>query len=285
MTQNDKNSDRQPSQLFYDALQESLGKIDLDFSQTEPSFKRDRAKTATAREESVADFLESFFPRDWSVKKGPIYDSIGNASDEVDCVLCVPQHPPCRTPKRDIILAEGVYAAVEVKPDISSLGVKGEFVRALRQGISVKKLQREVDLLPQRKQKTLPPGFHKIPYVIFSNKTASLKRTADYMLKYQEKNCLSPWDIPDIVVGYKTGIIFHAPEVSLSPYSTLFAKHGAESGDAYWLMPSKSDTLLAFLSLLYHFVFPQPIISEPILRKYLMPIIIPPGSGLLTPDK
>jgi hypothetical protein len=138
------------------ALRESLKGIDIKFQTAPLAFRKDKFQTGQSRELSVKEFLESFFPSGWSVKKGPIFDREGTTSDEVDCALCIPEHPPCLTSNRQLILAERVYAAIEVKPDLTSLGKKSEFRRALDQCDSVKKLKRVIPLAPSPVRTSCP---------------------------------------------------------------------------------------------------------------------------------
>lgn len=256
-----------------DAIIESVRDIEIRFDDTPESFRGDRAQTAGSRETSVKEFLKSYFPSNWSVKKGPIYDVDGNSSREVDCALCIPEHPPCTTPKRELILAEGVHFAIEVKPDISSLGPKSEIVRALQQAASVKALKREM-LLVNPARRAYPPETHKIPFAILASKTASLKGTAEFIDNYKQKESLTEWDLPDIVVGLEKGLIIHAPSVEYSVLRPFFEKGGVTSGEVYWLVPSPDEALPLFLSLIYSFSTPVPTVASPILQKYLLPLEI-----------
>lgn len=269
---------------IHDALRESVANFDICFKPTLPSFRRDRTQTAGAREQSVTGFLESYFPPNWSVKKGPIYDNHGNVSAEVDCALCVPEHPPCSTPNRDLILAEGVYAAIEVKPDIRSLTDESEFARSLKQAFSIKRLKRVIRLASPGNRKSWPDEMHRIPYIIFAERISDLKKSAEFLNSQKEKNSWNPWDLPDIVVGYKDGLIYHAPDVSLCSIAPLFKKHNFVAGEGYLSCPMAIDTLILFLSLLYSFISPQPQTCEPILKKYLFPLEIPAGMELFAVD-
>lgn len=273
------------SRPIHDALRESLDAIEIAFKPTLPSFKRDRFKTANSKEYSVDSFLEAYFPSNWSVKKGPIYDNHGNISDEVDCALCIPDHPPCETPKRDLILAEGVHAAVEVKPDINSFSEKGEFVRALKQSFSVKQLKRTLTLINRKIRDSWPDTAHRIPYIIFAKEMQDLEKTAHFMTEQKLKNNWSPWDLPDIVLGYQTGLIYHAPEASICSITPFFERSGFVSGEGYLLFPTRKETLILFLTLLHTFVTPQPQASGLILRDYLFPMNIPPGMKLIKVDE
>lgn len=255
---------------IHDALREFLSEIDISFGPTLPSFKRDRFKTATGRERSIAEFLESYLPMDWSVKKGPIYDNYGGVSAEVDCTVCVPQHPPCRTPNRDVILAEGVQSAVEVKPDIRSLTTGGEFARSLHQAMTVKRLQRQVAYFS--KQPNWPKEAYRIPYVVFAREMSDLEKTADFMNDQKTANGWTPWDLPDMVVGYKDGILYHAAEASICSIAPQFKIGNYPSGEGYLIFDSGSETLILFLGLLFGFLCPQTQVNDMILKDYIWPL-------------
>ena len=163
--------------VILDAIKENLRHIKIIFEPTETSFTKDTKNTGDAKELSVKQFLESFLPESFQVKKGLIY-SLDDNSQEIDCVLLAPNHPRLVTPIREIILAEGVHAAIEVKPDISTLTEKSEFFRALGQVKSVKTLKREIAFLTTG----YVPSDHSIPTIIFSNKSRHLSDITDYMI-------------------------------------------------------------------------------------------------------
>src|ERR1039457_4927659 len=99
-------------------------------------------EVADFREPVVQGFVRKYFPFPYRVTKGKIRDSYGAVSASVDCVLCNPVHP--HTVEDDpnkfhLILADGVDAAVELKPDISRAKLLKE---ALEQSLSVKRLRR-----------------------------------------------------------------------------------------------------------------------------------------------
>jgi hypothetical protein len=96
---------------------------------------------ATFRETALQGILRNYFPFPFRVAKGGIVDSYGRKSASVDCILVNPLHPYTidRRENFKLIFAEGVNAAVEVKPDISQ---KDELYRGLEQGLTVKALRR-----------------------------------------------------------------------------------------------------------------------------------------------
>ena len=262
------------NRVIHDALRESIAGIELTFGPTLPSFKRDRFQTSSGREQSVAQFLESYFPSDWSVKKGPIFDIEGNASAEVDCVLCIPQHPPCRTPNRDIILADGVYAAVEVKPDITTLTENGELARSLKQANSVKQIKRKIKVSKvfSSHLESKPPEFHRIPYVVFSKDVSDPFKTVEFLDKMKEINSLNAWDLPDVIFGYRNWLIYHAPDVAICSINNYFNSHDCSSGEAYMVFHSGDDTIIYFLAILFSFILPRTQLNDFLLKDYLLPI-------------
>jgi hypothetical protein len=174
----------------------------------------------------------------------------------------------------------GVHAAVEVKPDLTSLGKQSEFRRVLDQCFAVKQLRRTIPLQDTARQSSWPVEVHRIPYVIFSKKIAKLDKAITFIDDYKNDSGKSPWDLPDIILGYDTGLIYHAPEASVCSIAPFFARSGFESGEAYLTVPLGADAIILFLSLLYGFIFPRPLLSTPILRELLLPISIPPGMEL-----
>ncbi|CAA9464993.1 MAG: hypothetical protein AVDCRST_MAG58-3341 [uncultured Rubrobacteraceae bacterium] len=76
---------------------------------------------ATFRETALQGIVSNYFPFPFRVAKGGIVDSYGRRSDSVDCILVNPMHPYTidRRENFKLIFADGVDAAIEVKPDIS----------------------------------------------------------------------------------------------------------------------------------------------------------------------
>jgi TDG/mug DNA glycosylase family protein len=99
-----------------------------------------------------------------------------------------------------------------------------------------------------------------------------LIETAKFIDCYKESEALTAWDLPDMVLGLQSGIIFHAPEVEYSPLKPFFERGGVTSGEVYLLFHSAKEALPFFLSLIYGFATPLPIIGPPILQKYLLPL-------------
>jgi hypothetical protein len=224
-----------------DALLESLEGLRVTFGDTPESFKGDRAQTGDVREWSVTGLLTAYFPRTWFVGKGPIYDSRGNSSQSIDNVLCSPIHPPINTGKRSVLLAEGVHAATETKPDLHVHTPKSEFHRGLQQIVSVKRLQREVPMLGKKDD----PERHRVPCALFTAKIGDADSAIQYMDVFKNSD------------GVKTS-----------------------GGVFLWLPGSDHHVLAWYIYLLYSFAPPEPYMSEPILWKYLRTLTFPPDVQL-----
>ncbi|MBP7960927.1 MAG: hypothetical protein KBG20_01555 [Caldilineaceae bacterium] len=243
------------------AIKENLQMIELSFSDTESAFSKDTKQTADIREISVEKFLASLFPPTYTVKKGKIYN-ISSESSEIDCVILHPIHPRFFTPKREVILAEGVYAAIEVKPDIATLTKGSEFHRGLEQLKSVKKLERKISTI-----RKIPDTFHKIPTVMFSKKSQSAKKTLKYIENQINDGNISPEEIPDMIVVLNEYMIFHSMHIEETLFSGWVGNIG---GEAYILIDAKRETLEVFLLALYCFEPPEPPLSDSFfIKEYL----------------
>lgn len=250
--------------VIIDAIRENLRNIKVIFEPTEKSFLRDTKQTGDAREVTVKEFLECFFPSSYKVKKGVIH-SLDNFSQEIDCVLLAPNHPRLITPIREVIIAEGVHAAIEIKPDITTLTDRSEFKRGLKQIKTVKKLDRKVSFFSTN---DFPPT-HKIPCVIFSNKSRNHVEIVNYMASLIATSEFQPDEFPDLIVSLDNGILFHTYCASISIFRD-FLKQEPDHGERLFLhFPHDENTLALFLLLLYSFTPPEPIMDEPVLKKYL----------------
>lgn len=99
-----------------------------------------------------------------------------------------------------------------------------------------------------------------------------LEKSANFITKQRGKNSWSPWDLPDIVLGYQDGLIYHAPEASICSIAPLFKENSFTSGEGYILFHEGTNTLIIFLVLLYSFASSIPHVGAPILKDYLLPI-------------
>jgi len=167
------------------------------------------------------------------------------------------------------MLAEGVHAAIEVKPDISTLTENSEFHRALKQMASVKKLKRQIQFMPTG---YIPPD-HSIPSIIFSNKSRSLNDMTNYMIQQVDKGILKSTDLPDIILTMDHGIIYHTPFASQCMFKDFVSSQTPIVRQNLFLeIPGDDSTLAFFIFLLYSLTPPEPFLAEPILKKYLSSI-------------
>ena len=251
--------------VVIDAIRENLRKIKIIFEPTESSFLKDTKQTGYAREVTVKEFLECFFPSSYRVKKGLIY-SFDSFSQEMDCVLLAPNHPRLVTPVREVIIAEGVHVAIEIKPDITTLSDKSEFQRGLKQIKTVKNLNREISFLPTN---DFPPN-HKIPCVIFSNKSKAYVEIVNYMSNLVKTSEFQPDEFPDLIVSLDNGILYHSHYASKSMFRNFIGKQKPNHSERIFLhIPHSENTLATFLFLLYNITPPEPHLTDSILKKYL----------------
>lgn len=250
-----------------DAITENLRHIQVIFEPTLDSFKKDTKQTADVREVSIQDFVKSFFPTTYDVRKGPIYNS-SSQSNEIDCVIIAPNHPPLITPKRQVILAEGVYAAIEIKPDISTLTENSEFFRGLGQIKSVKLLERKITLLFTMQH--MPDDSHKIPCVLFSKNSQSAENTINFMKRCVADGKFKANELPDMVVILDKEIIFHTTYIKETPLYSWAKKYiSDDNNEVYIRLDTGEQTLAMFLFLLYSYLPPEPRIGEDFMCEYI----------------
>lgn len=249
-----------------DSLEENLDSIEIVAKPTRKAFAKDRNSTGNAKEVSVQEFITSYLTLDCRIKKGHIY-SLNDTSDNIDCVVLLPSHPKLITPKREIILAEGVHAAIEIKPDISTLTKGSEFHRGLKQIQSVKNINRGRNPY----NGFLEDWFHRIPGIIFSFKSQELSKIVKYLQKIYRAGLISEFELPDVIISLDKGILFYCPHIKNSMFG-----HYVETCD--FIVPDKmfielpivgSTQLVWFLKILFSFPSPSASIANSILKKYL----------------
>jgi uncharacterized protein DUF6602 len=164
---------------------------------------------ATFRESALQSTLSNYFPFPFRVAKGGIVDSFGHKSASVDCILVNPLHPYTidRRENFKLIFAEGVNAAIEVKPDISQ---REELHRALEQGLTVKALRRAETALamPEREGEEAVEYSLRVPYFVFAMKAkADPLDTIDEVLDFYAERKIDLLDQADAVVVDGVGIL------------------------------------------------------------------------------
>lgn len=259
----------------FGSILENLRAIEIVSEPTVEAFKGDRTNTGDSKELTVSQFIERYLPADFRVKKGIIYSQQGK-SNNIDCVVLAPNHPALATPIREVILAEGVYAAIEVKPDISVLTEKGELLRGLKQIKSIKILQREIeelDLSQLLKTAKKPDYYKKIPAVIFSQKSTSIENTINFIISKIKDGTLNDDEIPDLIVTLDKGLIMYTPHLSTTGIGNTFTPEQKQLfGEKVFLHfeTAEKETILAiFLLIFLNFTPPSLLTSKFIIKDYL----------------
>ena len=227
---------------------------------------------AEFREHALQGFLRNYFPFPYRIAKGGILDHTNERSDSIDCILINPVHPYTinRFEKFKVILADGVDAAIEVKPDIS---LSSELHRGLMQGLSVKALRRERTplLLPQRRPQELIEYSLRLPYFIFAMRAKqNILNTASEVLSFYEREGVPPLDQADAIVVYGRGIMANFPIDGIFPWSRT------DMGTTGWFFEDwQADALVGLLFKLNHVVAAKASVGPPILRSYFRSLRLP----------
>ncbi|WP_396637246.1 DUF6602 domain-containing protein [Maribacter sp. R77961] len=254
---------------------ENLRSIQIIYEPTVEIFKGDRTNTGDSKEISVNEFIQSYLTNDYRVKKGKIY-SLDSESANIDCVVLAPNHPNLITPKREVILAEGVFCAVEVKPDISSLSKTSEFVRSTIQIKSIKNLNRKIDRLNLKilGNKDKPVYFNKIPAVVFSKKSASFDKIIEHFRERVKTDELKKDELPDIIFSIENGVLFYCPHFKHTTYYNMLNEPQKLLFDEATFMQvcSKENeehiNLLIFLMMFLNLEKPHIPISDFFIKQY-----------------
>ncbi|WP_415060095.1 DUF6602 domain-containing protein [Flavobacterium sp.] len=259
----------------FGTILENLRSIEIVEVPTIDVFKKDKTNTGDSKELTINQFIERYLPSDYKVKKGIIY-SIDNFSNNIDCVVLAPNHPALNTPIREVILAEGVYAAIEIKPDITVLTDKGEFNRGLTQIKSVKNLSRDTDIFDLNlftSKKIKNDYFKKIPSVIFSHKSAEPKKIIEFIRKKVDNGEYKYDELPDLIVSLNYGVIMYTPDFSTNSISKdLPDEVKSVFGDyvfTHFHTKTKEETLALFLVLFLGLTPPTMMLSKFIITDYL----------------
>ena len=261
------------------SILENLRYIKIIHEETVEVFKGDRTNTGDSKELTLNQFVESYLPYDYQVKeKSKIY-SKEEETNNIDCVILSPNHPRLITPIRSVILAEGVYAAIEVKPNISTLTEKSEFYRSLKQIKSVKKIKRSTEKIEMWNldgSERPPSYFDKIPAVIFSSKSTSLEKIIGFISKKVDGEEFDFDELPDIIVSLDKGILFYSPVLRKTDLGKKLISMGneelPEKGFVAYKSNDKAQILVLFLRFLLNFSPPHILLSKFIVNDYLKEI-------------
>jgi hypothetical protein len=223
---------------------------------------------AEFRENALQDFLSLYFPFPYRTAKGGILDHTNRRSVSVDCVLVNPEHPYIinRREKFKIILADGVDAAIEVKPDISQTS---ELKRGLEQGLSVKELRRartSILLKDKYPQEVLERSL-RVPYFIFAMRAKkNIRDTATEVLAFYRQRGIRRLDQADAIIVNGVGIIANFPVEG----SLYWAVGGEARTDLGWYLEEwREDTLAGLLFKINYAFAARATVQQPMLREYL----------------
>lgn len=256
----------------FEAILEYIDDFNIKFSETKDTFKKARLSTSDRKEKCVQDFFLSILPNGYSIKRGEIFDYT-SISNSIDCVILTPNHPSLKTPMRpEILIAEGVHAAIEVKPDISTLTKKGELHRGLKQSDSVKKLNRNLSL--SNVDKLDPHGLYKkIPFIIFSNKSNDIEETLNFIIECVNNGDFTKENLPDVIFSLDGWLLYHTCNIQTSLFEPTFKIEGIsdDCNNAFMLFKGESQYLICILILLlFKFVTPNTIIDDFIIKDYIL---------------
>ena len=262
-----------PYELPYEFMEDLFALVRADAQELRLQFERASIQgrgtpqdIATFRETALQGTLSNYFPFPFRVAKGGIVDSHGLKSTSVDCILVNPLHPYTidRRENFKLIFAEGVNAAIEVKPDISQ---KDELYRGLEQGLTVKALRRDETALvaPEEEGEEAVEYSLRVPYFIFAMKAkADFLDTIDEILDFYSERDIDPLDQADAIVVDGVGILHNFPV----PAFNYFIEDGLADPD-WFIEFGEDDTLAAFLRRLTLVVPPVPHMADPVLIPYL----------------
>ncbi len=255
-----------------DAIIEYIEDFNLKFAETKDTFKKARLATSDRKEQCVAEFFSNMLPNGYCIKRGEIFN-YNSLSNSIDCVILTPNHPKLKTPMRpEIIIAEGVHAAIEVKPDISTLTTKGEFYRGLKQSDSVKKLKRNLSIL--QIDKIDSEGLYKkIPFILFSHKSKDVEETLNFIIKCVDEGKLTKENLPDVIFSLDGWLIYHTCNLKTSLFEPTFRQEGIPDScnNAFILFKGESTYLICILLLLlFKFASPNTLIDDFIIKDYIL---------------
>ena len=256
---------------------ENLRGIEIVYQETVSAFKNDKTNTSDSREITVTQFIRSYLPSDFQVKERTKIYSKNQETSNIDCVVLAPNHPRLITPIREIVLAEGVFVAVEVKPDIAN---KNEFLRGLLQLKSVKNIDRKIETLDIER---LTGGigrdkyYDKIPSVLFSSKSSTVNITIEFLREQYQQGLIKFDEFPDIIVSLDKAVIIYQPFFKQGDfYETLSPDYKSKIKDKVFLVYESEDkaTLLSiFLNHFLQLAMPTLQVSAFIVKDYLERII------------
>jgi hypothetical protein len=226
---------------LYALLREDAAALDGQFRKASIEGRGTSQEVADFREHALQEFVSRFFPFPHRVTKGKIRDSSGRVSDSVDCVVCGPSHPYTidSRGKFTLLFADGVDAAIEVKPDISA---KAELYRGLEQGLTVKALRR-LGAATLRKNNWIVERAHRVPFVIFAMKCKSdALETGREIMEFYQSRSTPPLQQADFVAVNNVGLFMNCVDAELNGWHV---PHADKTG--WWFEAWADDALAGFV--------------------------------------
>jgi hypothetical protein len=251
-------------------------KIENEIIEASEKFSGTPESVALAREAALRKYISRFFPSSYRITKGNIYDSFGNVSASIDCVICAPNHPlfPGDANNTEIILADGVHAVIELKTDLSNLPEdygeakkqKPEVITGLGQIDSVKLLKRAAPrfLGFQHVTSELQDYSTRCPAYIFAYNSCEIEKLCKYIADYYIYKNIPLSEQVDMIYVLKKGVLMNnkcEDHTLTKPESGKWHPHIAAYG------PEQSFTL--FLLRLVSEIGPEMTMSVPVLKRYI----------------
>jgi hypothetical protein len=209
--------------------------------------------TGRIRELIVQNFLRPHLPKELEIRSGIIIDSIGQRSNQQDCVVLDTRMPliDIGSDSEALLIAESVIAAIEVKSFLN----KQELIRSLEASVSTKKLVRKGEQVYRKGSSEIyVPEVYPILTYIFAYDGIDLitaaKHVADFASEHKDSGI-----IPEAVCILQKGVLLRSPlmpvikgsKVTLPPVS---------GGTKLSYRTYKKDALLAFYRRLIDDVMP-----------------------------
>lgn len=251
---------------LYALLREDASQIASEFRKASIQGRGTSQEIAEFRENAVQAFLARYFPFPHRIAKGKVRDSFGNVAASIDCVICAPSHPYTVSvrDKFSLLLAEGVDAVVEVKPDISD---RAELHRALEQGLTVKALRRATTSLLNAHH-PLTEWAERVPFGVFSMRCKSAPiETGFEVLEFYADRGIPPIDQADFIVVNDVCVFSNYVDRSLNRWK--MPDFPNQTGWFYegW----RQDSLAGFLLRLHQVAHAGIKLQEDVLPRYLKP--------------
>ena len=250
---------------LYALLREDSSELESRFRRASIQGRGTSQEIADFRENALQSFVSRFFPFPHRITKGKIRDSFGSLSDSIDCIICNPNHPYTvdAQQKFTLLFAEGIDAAIEVKPDIAQ---SSELKRALQQGLSVKALLRTSQptlmLMPWNVDRS-----KRVPFGVFAMSCKSdPMQTGAEIIDFYRAQGTPPVQQADFFAVNKVGIFANYIDASLNPWNIV-----GQEKSGWFFEEWKEDTLAGFLWHLQTVAHATIKMQDDVLPKYLAP--------------